>query len=103
MATPHSALGPMTTYGLVFITVAAPFLMFALGKPGVWATAGLVAALLVAHAAAQLVARYRSLRDFERGRCVRCGYDCRANAGRCPECGDELMSHATVYWRSFLR
>jgi hypothetical protein len=93
----------METYGLVFITVAAPFLIFALGRPGVWATGGLVALFLLARVVSNALSYRRSLRDFERGRCVRCGYDTRASSGRCPECGDELIAHAATYWRSFLR
>jgi hypothetical protein len=93
----------MDTYALAFITVAAPFLIFALGRPGLWAAGGLVAMFLVARAVSHLVSRRRSLRAFEMGRCIRCGYDTRASSGRCPECGDELISHAAAYWRSFLR
>ena len=93
----------MTTYALAFVIVAGPFLVFALGRPGMWAAALPVVLFLLAEACARFVEHRRSLRAFEHGRCARCGYDTRANAGRCPECGDELMSHATAYWRSFLR
>lgn len=93
----------MIVYGLVLITVAAPFLVFGLGRPGVWASAGLVVSFLATQAMANLVVRRRSRRAFERGRCVQCGYDIRANSGRCPECGDELISHAAEYWRNYLR
>lgn len=90
----------MMVYGLVLVTVAAPFLVFGLGRPGMWASAGLVVLFLATQAASTLVGRHRSRRAFERGRCVRCDYDTRANSGRCPECGDELISHAAEYWRN---
>ena len=93
----------MTVYGLVFITVAAPFLIFGFGRPGVYASAGLVGAFLITHALAALLDYWRFRRDFERGRCTRCGYDTRASSGRCPECGDELNTHAQEYWRSLMR
>ena len=93
----------MTVYGLALVTVLVPFLVFGFGRPGVWASAALVAALLVAHAAGEYLARRRARRAFEGGRCTRCGYDTRASSGRCPECGDELISHAAEYWRSLLR
>ena len=93
----------MTVYALALVTVLAPFLVFGFGRPGVWASAGLVGLVLIVHAAGEFVARRRSRRAFEGGRCVRCGYDARANAGRCPECGDDLISHAADYWRRLIR
>jgi hypothetical protein len=93
----------MDTYGLLFITVATPFLVFALGRPGIWASGGMIALFLLARGICHVVSHQRSLRAFERGHCIRCGYDTRASSGRCPECGDELISHASTYWRSFLR
>lgn len=93
----------MTVYGLAFVTVAAPFLIFGFGRPGLFASAGLVVLFLMSHAVVEFVSHRRARRAFERGRCTRCGYDTRASSGRCPECGDELASHAAKYWRSFLR
>ena len=90
-------------YGLALITVAVPFLVFGFGRPGVLASVVLVSVFLLTQAVSRLVERRRSLRAFEKGRCARCGYDTRASSGRCPECGDELMSRAAEYWRSLLR
>ena len=92
----------MAVYGLALITVAVPFLVFGWGRPGVLASVGLVAVFLVTQAFSRLVERRRSRRAFEKGRCARCGYDTRASSGRCPECGDELMSRAAQYWRQYL-
>ena len=91
----------MGVYGLALVTVAVPFLVFGLGRPGVYASGVLVTLFLLACAVAGFVERRRAARAFEHGRCTRCGYDTRASSGRCPECGDELISHAADYWRTF--
>ena len=63
----------MTVYGLALVTVLVPFLVFGFGRPGAWAAAGLVGLVLVAHGVGEFIARRRSRRAFEGGRCVRCG------------------------------
>jgi hypothetical protein len=40
--------------------------------------------------------RRRDLRRRRAGLCDRCGYDIRANTGRCSECGEPFGSHAPV-------
>ena len=90
---------PLTTYGLVLITVAAPMLVLKLGRPGAWAAVAMCGALLVAHAIGILTGSRRALRDYELGRCTRCGYDVRSSTRRCPECGDELVSQSKRYWK----
>jgi len=37
-------------------------------------------------------------RQFESGRCMACGYDVRACATRCPECGDDLVGQVVRYY-----
>ena len=90
-------------YGLALISVVVPFLVFGFGRRGAWASAALVGLFLVAYGVGAALARRRTRRAFEVGRCTRCGYDTRASSGRCPECGDELISHAAEYWRGLLR
>jgi hypothetical protein len=90
----------MTTYGVLLVSVVSPVLVFWGGSAGAWCAAGLVSLLLVVHAIQLWMRRGQATRDYERGVCTRCGYDTRANAGRCPECGDELFTQAARYWRS---
>jgi predicted amidophosphoribosyltransferase len=43
--------------------------------------------------------REKSLdRQYRSGCCARCGYDVRTNAGRCPECGEDLLRQAVAFW-----
>ena len=53
-----------------------------------------VFAALPAGAAARGVFRLRRRRRAARGLCARCGYDLRASAGRCPECGEPVAVEA---------
>jgi hypothetical protein len=62
---------PLTTYGLVFVTVTAPLLVLTLGRQGAWVALAMSAALLVAHALGIATGSRRALRDYERGRCMR--------------------------------
>lgn len=64
----------------------------ALAMPYGFATGALL--LLPGWAAAALVADRRAARREHEGLCRRCGYDLRATAGRCPECGAEIGSFA---------
>jgi hypothetical protein len=90
----------MTTYGVLLVSVVSPVLVFWGGSTGAWCALGLVTLLLVVHAIQLGMRRGQATRAYERGVCTRCGYDTRANAGRCPECGDELLNQAARYWRS---
>ena len=63
----------LTIYGLVLITVGAPLLVLSMGRSGAWLSAGLVVVFLAARAVANAVGASRTLRDYERGRCTRCG------------------------------
>ena len=93
----------MTTYALLVITVGAPLLVLSMGRAGAWLAAALVAVFLAAHAALNAAGARRTLREYERGRCTRCGYDTRGSTRRCPECGDELVSQAVQYWKGRFR
>ena len=89
----------MTTYGILIISVAVPLLVAFLGRPGWWASVGLVVTFLVARLVANFVSNRSVARAYDSGRCTRCGYDTRTNVERCPECGDDLVSQASRHWR----
>jgi hypothetical protein len=47
--------------------------------------------------------RYRIMNRRRQGRCLACGYDLRASAGQCPECGreiDQCSVNQTVHGQS---
>jgi hypothetical protein len=97
---PLSAVNPgaavsFAGFGLCRETVSLPWMSgkhFELGIP-FWAflvAASLPVVVLNLRTRSQIKRRYR----MRLGLCVRCGYDLRATAGRCPECGTAVPVRA---------
>lgn len=53
----------------------------------------LPALILAAPPAVAVIAAHRRTRRMRAGRCAACGYDLRAAAGKCPECGLAAPDH----------
>jgi hypothetical protein len=68
--------------GARYVTAVAPM----------WSVAALTAVAPLAWTIARLRGYVRARRRSRRGLCVACGYDLRASAQRCPECGTESLT-----------
>jgi hypothetical protein len=79
-AAPGRTFGGTATVPLVPWLMAPPYVSYVVPY---WSMILLLAPPLALAPVGQMKRRWRR----RRGRCERCGYDLRASAGRCPECG----------------
>jgi hypothetical protein len=77
-------------------------LSIALGWGGICMAVPLAVAAGLATLSLRRRSRIMLRRNYEAGRCLKCGYDVRTNLTHCSECGDELIPQVQRYYDDLL-